>query len=253
MDWIYLSPHLDDAVYSCGGLIAEQTQAGDQVAIWTVCAGEPEPDRFSPLAEALHARWETGPQSVAARRREDRQAVARLLAVPRHLDLLDCIYRKHPEAGEFLYPTLEAVFGPLHPVEEGLVDWLAGWLREEVPAGAVVVCPLALGGHVDHRLTRAAVERAGIRPCFYADFPYAVRVGEDADVRIPKGWQMKGFPVSAASLERWQQAIGLYTSQFSTFWASEDALKAELQAYVEKMGGVPLWSPAIEAETVGQV
>jgi hypothetical protein len=35
MRWIYLSPHLDDAALSAGGLIYEQTQAGIQVEIWT--------------------------------------------------------------------------------------------------------------------------------------------------------------------------------------------------------------------------
>ena len=30
MRWIYLSPHLDDAVLSCGGLIFEQSRQGLQ-------------------------------------------------------------------------------------------------------------------------------------------------------------------------------------------------------------------------------
>ena len=38
---IYLSPHLDDAALSCKGSIKQQTQAGERVEVWTVCAGEP--------------------------------------------------------------------------------------------------------------------------------------------------------------------------------------------------------------------
>jgi LmbE family N-acetylglucosaminyl deacetylase len=33
MRWIYLSPHFDDAVLSCGGLIFDQAQAGTPVEI----------------------------------------------------------------------------------------------------------------------------------------------------------------------------------------------------------------------------
>ena len=33
MRWIYLSPHFDDAVLSCGGLIWEQTHSGDLRAV----------------------------------------------------------------------------------------------------------------------------------------------------------------------------------------------------------------------------
>ena len=36
--WIYLSPHLDDAVYSCGGMLWEQVQRGVQAEVWTIFA-----------------------------------------------------------------------------------------------------------------------------------------------------------------------------------------------------------------------
>ncbi|MBA4379671.1 MAG: PIG-L family deacetylase, partial [Anaerolinea sp.] len=57
MRWIYISPHLDDAVLSCGGLIWEQSHAGTQVEIWTVCTGDPPEGPLSPFAEVLHAEW----------------------------------------------------------------------------------------------------------------------------------------------------------------------------------------------------
>ena len=78
MDWIYLSPHLDDAALSLGGLIWEQTQAGKRVSIWTICAGNPPPGDFSPFAEALHARWEVGRDAMEERRTEDIESCKRL-------------------------------------------------------------------------------------------------------------------------------------------------------------------------------
>jgi len=46
MRWIYLSPHFDDAVLSCGGLIFDQTCGGTAVEIWTVFAGTHRRVRF---------------------------------------------------------------------------------------------------------------------------------------------------------------------------------------------------------------
>ena len=74
MTWIYLSPHLDDAAFSCGGLIWEQVKAGETVEVWTICAGEPPEGELPPFARSLHDRWGTGGQTVARRRAEDQAA-----------------------------------------------------------------------------------------------------------------------------------------------------------------------------------
>ena len=76
MAWIYLSPHFDDAVLSCGGLIWEQVRRGERVEIWTVCAGAIPPGPLSPFAAELHARWGTGMASVEARRAEAEREAA---------------------------------------------------------------------------------------------------------------------------------------------------------------------------------
>lgn len=71
MKTIYLSPHLDDAALSCGGLVWMQAQAGERVEIWTMCAGDPPEGRLSDYAQAHHERWGLGREAVAARREED--------------------------------------------------------------------------------------------------------------------------------------------------------------------------------------
>ncbi len=76
MRWIYISPHFDDAVLSCGGLIWEQTHSGIPVEIWTIMAGDPPLGAEStPLARQLHDRWQTASAGEtvgsAARRRPE--------------------------------------------------------------------------------------------------------------------------------------------------------------------------------------
>src|SRR5512143_2255093 len=175
MSWIYLSPHFDDVALSCGGLVWEQARAGEMVSIWTVCAGESPHGILSPFAQELHDRWEAGQNPPAHRRMEDINSCGRLGAGYRYLDVTDCIYRRHPQTGEYLYPSEKALNGPLHPADTQLITSLQGDFRDSLQPNSIVVCPLGVGAHVDHQLTRLAAEGCGGTLWYYADFPYVLR------------------------------------------------------------------------------
>ena len=104
MRWIYLSPHFDDAVLSCGGLIFEQTRQGLQTEIWTIFAGNPPPGPLSDFALQNHSLWglTSAAETVAMRAAEDEEAASIVGAELVHFEIPDCIYRRSPE-GEYLY------------------------------------------------------------------------------------------------------------------------------------------------------
>ena len=170
---IYLSPHLDDAVLSCGGQIAARCRRGERVLVATLAAGDSAAP-LTPLARELHAAWKLA-DSCAPRRAEDRAACAVLGADCLHVPLPEASYRRHPETGEPLYAALDDVFGALPAgecAEEAWVDVLRG-----LPPAQSVATPLGAGGHVDHRLVRRAAERAfGANLAYYEDYPYAGRL-----------------------------------------------------------------------------
>jgi len=247
--WVYLSPHLDDAVLSCGGLIAAQVRLGHPVLILTVCAGDPPAGELTPLARVLHERWQTGLQTAAVRRAEDLAACARLGAAARHLDLPDCIYRRSPKTGFPVISANEDLFAPIHPDEIPLVAALAERLRGELPDGATnVVSPLSLGGHMDHRLVRAAAEQLSRPLWYYADFPYAANPAaggvEDPSGLYPPRARIRCFKVSKTALAAWGEAVSAYPSQISTFWPDEAAMRASLADFTISQGGLCLWASA---------
>src|SRR5215211_5254290 len=86
---IYVSPHLDDEVLSCGATIAKLNAASEDVLVVTVFTGAPT--TLPPLAFALHKKW--GLQTPQARRLEDIQACQLLGAEFEHLGYQDAIYR----------------------------------------------------------------------------------------------------------------------------------------------------------------
>ncbi len=248
MKWIYLSPHLDDAIFSCGGLIWEQTRAGEEVEIWTICAADPPDEPLSSFAETLHQNWGIEENAIRVRREEDREASQIVGAVPRYFSYLDCIYRKS-DSGNYYYLSDQDIFGGLDPGEVNLINTLTEKLKDQLPVNAQTVAPLGIGNHVDHDLTRKAASRLGIPLYYYADYPYARETDGKEILNFMAGsaeWEEEVFLISENGNQGWQEASQSYQSQTSIFWENEEALKREIKAYSATMGGVRLWKTVEE-------
>ncbi len=234
-DWIYLSPHLDDAVFSCGGRIALQARMGVSVWVVTVFAGSPD-GPLSDFALLLQTGWGLAERDApAARREEDREALALLGATPVHGDFHDCIYRRSPD-GHFLYPDWASLWGPIAPEEAALTEALAQRLGA-LPSSAVWVVPLGAGRHVDHRHLRQAAEMTGRACLYYEDYPYA---DDEEAVRSALGegkWDAEVIFLDEAVLEAKTAAALCYRSQISSFWADEADLVDRFRAYAQRIGG----------------
>jgi len=242
MDRIYLSPHFDDVALSCGGLVWEQTHSGLIVGIWTICAGEPTPGDLSPFAQELHTRWGASQSAISIRKAEDMKSCHILGAAYRHLSIPDCIYRQHPQTGDYMYASETALNGPLHPGDAQVIDRLLQDLLPCLPAGATLICPLALGSHVDHQLTRLTAEKLGQKLWYYADFPYVLRNQAQVDQLKGEGWEYQVFPISESGLAAWRDSIAAHRSQISTFWQSDMEMRQAISDFLLKDGGVRLWS-----------
>jgi LmbE family N-acetylglucosaminyl deacetylase len=245
---IYLSPHLDDAVLSCGGRIHQQSQRGERVSVITLCAGDPPQAALSPFAQALHLRWNTPREAAAIRRAEDRAALGLLGAEPVHWDVPDCIYRADPQTGAFLYASEAALFGVWQAAEHPLAQRLAADIARHVHAhpDSRLYVPLGIGNHVDHQLTRRAAEATGLPLIYYEDYPYAAREPYTAlwagRARAADGRALRPewAALDEADLAAKCRAVAAYVSQLSSFWASEAAMHAALRSFAEQVGGGPL-------------
>lgn len=239
MRWIYISPHFDDAVLSCGGLIWEQTHSGIPVEIWTLTAGDPPPGPVSDLITRVHSEWNTGSpiETVALRRIEDKHAARIVGAGTRHLEMVDALYRRN-HSGELIYTN--DVFDPIHPDEAGIVEKVLALIGENLTQYDTVVCPLALGSHVDHVITRMAAEKLGRPLWYYADVPYLFRHGEELAPAIA-GMTGKKFFVSQQGLAAWQDGISAYISQISSLFENEQGMRLQIKNYQEAGGGLTIW------------
>ena len=239
MRWIFISPHLDDAVLSAGGLIYEQTRMGMEVEIWTFMCGFPPTEELSPFAQILHEQWGicAAAEVIAARREEDVNAARIIGAKTVHFDYLDCIYRRGKN-GDWLYPD---VFVPAHEDEVDLPARIAESISARLKPADQLVCQLALGSHLDHVLVRRAVELLQ-KPILYdVDIPYLF---DFPDELTPKtaGLQETVHAVSEAGLSFWQDAIAAYASQIKMLFEDPETMRTKIHQYWAENSGIRLWS-----------
>ena len=238
MRWIYISPHLDDAILSAGGLIHEQAWDGKRVEIWTLVCGFPPEANLTPFAQILHFQWgfTTAEETVRVRRAEDERAAAIVGAKAVHFDgFPDCIYRCGKN-GEPLYPV--DVFMEPNPAEADLPAIMTSTLLPQLASNDVLVCPLGIGGHADHLLVRKAVEGLNRPLLYYADIPYLLNHPE-ALGPLTDGGQAEVWKVSSAGLSAWADGIAAYASQMSTLFESPEKMRELIEAYGR--AGVHLW------------
>ena len=242
MRWIYVSPHFDDAVLSCGGLIWEQTQKGIPVEIWTVCAGDAPPGPLSLLAMVCHQQWgiDTAENVVAARCAENQEAAAVVGAETVNFSIPDCIYRRSP-SGDLLYP--EDVFVPIHTIEKNLHEDIAAALTSELQPGDMIVSPLAIGAHLDHVLTRLAAEQLVCPIWYYADIPYLFNHPELLGATT-EDLKDTLHPISEKGLEVWQSGIAAYASQILMLFETGEKMQEAIRLYWEDQRGIRLWHAA---------
>jgi LmbE family N-acetylglucosaminyl deacetylase len=209
--WIILSPHLDDGVLSCGGLIAAQA-SNVEAEIWTLFCGAPMWGPYSPIAQWLHgiSGGATGSRLARLRRREDQAACRILGAGSHHFSWQDVAYRKGPD-GSFLYSDSRQK--TWREEDEAMISKMTSTLRQELSPKDVLLVPLAVGGHVDHIITRRAAELCGHTPlAFYPEVPYVQLYPNEVEKQTD-GLDCVRYTVSREQISAWIAGVECYASQ----------------------------------------
>jgi len=235
---IFLSPHFDDVIYSCGGTLGVQASAGLRPLVITVFGGAPAaPVEFSQLATDVHRQMgfrQDAQAAVATRRREDSAALDYLRADYLWLDYVDAIYRGTPP---YYTNEQQLIGGEVHPgdlwIDRELAQNLVA-LHERLP-DAVWYAPLAVGGHVDHQIVCSAADRLvelGANVKLYEDFPYVLKGGA-----LEKRLNDFGNTLEPALIEMSemlalrQEAAAMYASQIDVNFDNKAAMLNAMETY----------------------
>ena len=232
-----LSPHRDDAAFSLGALLAACATRYLPVTVVNL---------FTQTAYAPFLPGASPTEITRARRAED-ESLIRLFGpcVQLHdLALTDAPLR-------LAIPLEHVVLAPLSPARFfAETQALAAHLTPLATNDSLILVPLALGGHIDHLLTREAARLAlpAGRLAFYEDLPYAARLTPDAraqhEAPLLAGALtplLLHLPNAAAHKAR---LSALYPSQISP------QVIDEMAAYTAALRGERLLLPAALAATL---
>jgi len=226
-----VSPHLDDAAFSCGATLARLAREGHEVTVVTVFTASVE----APTGFALACQTDKGLAAdvdyLALRRAEDDAALAALGARGVHLG-----HREAPHRG---YDSAAALFAGVRPddtvatpVAADLAA-LAAELRSQL-----VLAPQGRGAHVDHLQVLNAVRSAGLAPvCWYADTPYVLRDPDAPTAEaLPDGLAALVVELAPADLDALCAAACAYTSQLGFQFGGAAETAAALRAHATAQG-----------------
>jgi len=229
-DVIYVSPHLDDAVFSCAAHIQSQREQRKRVLVVSIfTAGH--------TASALPKASLEPFLNVDARREEDREAMRALGVDYYHMGLPEALIR-HGGGRPWLWGPLEVAWiwaaglvRSEREVQDQLAEQLRGLiLKTQCPK---LIGPAAIGMHPDHLVVyRACAQVAEQVPQMwhYYDFPYCTHTALTWVRRM--ALDMKG-PLRDVEpelppdrVESRKRLMGIYGSQVKACFGSTERLEA---------------------------
>jgi LmbE family N-acetylglucosaminyl deacetylase len=244
---VILSPHLDDAALSCGGLL-HALQGRVSTLVVSICCGS---------LRILHADGSSkistrrGHVSSRTRRREDIAAMHSVDTDFVHLSFADGVYRRSPLTGRLIYRNARERWVLPRIEDLAHIEELYLVLRRLcLDLGRILLLsPMGVGHHVDHQITaqvavRMAAANAGAELLFYEDFPYV------ADPHMGRGDQ--DDPVQAltrlhlAAAQRLVMPVDVaakmallshYASQVPALFGDDDGMRARIASHL--YGPVP--------------
>ncbi len=241
---IFLSPHFDDVVFSCGGTLGVQVSSGLRPLVVTVFGGAPVADlRLSEVALHEHRQWgadltKGAGSAVEMRRQEDAAALDYLQCDYLWLDYPDAIYRGNPP----YYTSLDQLIGgEVNLADQSIDKELAQMLLElqsRLP-DAAWYAPLGVGRHVDHQIVCSAADRLVQRDAkvyFYEELPRVLQEGvlqerleELGSTYEPALVEMSEF------LPARQEAAEMYASQVVANFGSREAMLKAMASYTHNI------------------
>ncbi|MGA7834739.1 MAG: PIG-L family deacetylase [Acidimicrobiales bacterium] len=223
-----VSPHLDDAVLSCGHFLYRNPST----SVVTILAGAPVEMHEGYNSKTTGKRY--APDAIALRRAEDQSAMDFAGATPIWLDLLDADYseyREHDDYVEIIREALDRVLGSSDAKS--------------------VVAPLGLI-HADHRAVSEACLQLAVDSnlawYLYMDLPYGFSIRRAVSKRlrdIKRRFPLEEFVAYEGDTAVKRSMMNLYESQYApTMLSNRRGFEATMTGSERYWRIVGLRSPA---------
>lgn len=223
----FISPHLDDAVLSCGELITELSDKIEVVVVNVFTEISEGPLTFSARAFLKQCGKKDAKSLFEERKKEDKEALGSIGARVKSLGFVDAQWRKKGELNflekmvgyilpEFIhiYPVYRwhIANGKISNQDNKMIEKIKIEILDSVgnDKNFLVFCPIAIGGNVDHQIVRdCCLDIFDKNLILWADFPYSAKAQADFD-RIS---EYRG-EIFASDKAKKDKLLRMYQSQY---------------------------------------
>jgi len=182
---VFISPHFDDAILSCGSLIAELNGKVNITIVNVFTKAHEKPYTFSARKFLMDSGYPNAEELYEKRRVEDQKAFSSLSVNSINVGLEDALFRRNGKKtflskfiAEFdhYYPTYQFHITRTIASDDQSSMLLEKQLEKFNNSKYLVFAPFGIGNHADHRIARLATEKKLDRYILYSDFPYNIRL-----------------------------------------------------------------------------
>jgi len=185
--FVFISPHMDDCIFSAGATISHLAKVAKVVVINVFTKYDRKTFSLPLLGFLLGYKSLRVEDIFRKRRNEDRKVFSKLAIKPVNLNFVDAIFRKKESVkgnGTFLkilknniYPSGKNLFaGKVSEEDEKIKTKIYAKIEKflsKLGKDYIIFCPYGVGGHVDHILVREICEENFAKVIFWKDQPYA--------------------------------------------------------------------------------
>lgn len=195
-NFIILSPHLDDAVWSLGGYLKQAVKKGhiEVINIFSKCT-------------FIFGKADDKEKATRVRKLEDKKTLNTIgIKNVQYLDLPEALLRGYSPEQMFLESDVE--------LDDTVMKQLGQILRKTICPGDTLLIPSGFGGHVDHYLTRNLATHLPGTHYYYEDLPYAARsVRRSIAESFLINKKRLSLPISQEIVQNHVELIQMYKSQ----------------------------------------
>ena len=182
---IFISPHLDDAILSCGGYLTHLRKNDHQVIVITVFS-EAESNRHSKHTKQYLKHCGLNPTMVSPdmffqhRKDEDKQALKIIGLKGHYLGFSDLAWRKNKKIKSlFLYPNHKTIFSAqIHQQDELMIKQISRKIKTKLvkyhPQEVTIFAPIGIGNNTDHIIINKLLNNyeKSYQVVYWEDYPY---------------------------------------------------------------------------------
>jgi len=229
----FVSPHLDDAIFSAGGLLYELSKRNVPITVINVFTKASNPPYTVSIKKFLKScGYKNAYDLYNDRIEEDTEVLNKIGVKVINLDFVDALWRQKktikniitnliPEFN-YIYPIYRTSIakGKISKNDKGLEKSLENKFQKIILKNkkAIVFGPAGIGNHTDHLIVRNALsENIKDSIVYWADYPYAEH--SQVDKKFSSSLNLSKFTFKSNSKKKMELVLG-YKSQISAIFGN---------------------------------